>query len=70
MEADCGCEVAHKKDLINFYYMGFADNGKNEVEHAKFCKHCEKQYEKMGIVLHNLREKKDWLNGKKAYPPW
>lgn len=40
------------------------------ITYGDYCKKCADDYEKLGCVLHNEQEEKDWLSGKMADAKW
>ena len=62
----CGHDVTNSGVEVSI--MEFSRTCENVVAHCYVCPECKTQYEIWGIVLHNRKEERAWLNGEIQYP--
>jgi hypothetical protein len=68
IELYCGHEVTKRTDMVFQSVMDWGKNLDRIINYAPYCRKCARDNESAGVVLHNKREEKAWLDGKLEYP--
>lgn len=59
----CGHWIDDFDNEVRLYLKTYSRECERVVSYGGYCKKCAKEYEEMGVILHNEQEQEDWIRG-------